>query len=58
MNVVRSWLGHASIETTHAYVEIDMQMKTEALKACEPVKASQHRPRWMRPDLLSWLESI
>lgn len=24
LNVVRSWLGHASIETTHAYVEIDM----------------------------------
>jgi site-specific recombinase XerD len=25
LNVVRSWLGHASIETTHAYVEIDLQ---------------------------------
>jgi site-specific recombinase XerD len=58
LNVVRNWLGHASIETTHAYVEIDMQMKRDALKACEPVKASSKQPRWLKPDLLSWLESL
>jgi site-specific recombinase XerD len=53
MNVVRSWLGHASIETTHTYVEIDMDMKRKALKACQPVKPSGRRPRWLEPDLLS-----
>jgi len=58
LNVVRSWLGHASIETTHRYVEIDMQMKREALEACQPVKPSGRRPRWLEPDLLSWLESL
>jgi site-specific recombinase XerD len=58
INVVRSWLGHASIETTHAYVEIDMQMKTEALEACGAVKAGKGHPRWIRPDLLTWLESL
>ena len=58
LNVVRCWLGHASIETTHSYVEIDMQMKRDALKACQPVKPSGRRPRWLEPDLLSWLESL
>ena len=33
INVVRNWLGHASLETTHAYVEIDMSMKKAALEA-------------------------
>lgn len=56
--MIRSWLGHASIETTHAYIEIDLRMKTEALKACEPVKTTKGRPRWMQPDLLNWLESL
>jgi len=58
MNVVRSWLGHASIETTHDYVEIDLQMKREALKICQPVKPTGRHPRWLQPDLLSWLEEL
>jgi len=58
INIVRSWLGHASIDTTHAYVEIDMEMKRKALQACQPVKPSGRRPRWLEPDLLSWLESL
>ncbi len=27
LNMIRSWLDHASIETTHGYVEIDLEMK-------------------------------
>jgi hypothetical protein len=27
LNMIRSWLGHASIETTNTYVEIDLEMK-------------------------------
>lgn len=58
LNVVRSWLGHASIETTHAYVEIDLQMKRNALDACEPPGLKNSSPAWATPDLLSWLESL
>ena len=58
INVVRSWLGHASIETTHAYIEIDMQMKAAALEACGATKAGKGHPRWLRPNLLAWLESL
>jgi site-specific recombinase XerD len=58
INVVRSWLGHASIETTHAYIEIDMKMKAAALEACGAAKAGNGHPRWPRPNLLAWLESL
>jgi site-specific recombinase XerD len=58
INVVRSWLGHASIETTHAYVEVDMRMKAAALEACGAPKASNGNPRWPRQNLLTWLESL
>ncbi len=58
LNVVRSWLGHASIETTHRYVEINMEMKRAALAAASPPSHQGWRPRWQEPDLLQWLERL
>jgi integrase/recombinase XerC len=58
LNVVRSWLGHASIETTHAYVEIDLQMKRTALEACQPPDLPNAPPIWTSPDLLTWLDTL
>jgi len=31
VNVVRGWLGHVSLNTTHRYAEITMRMQTEAM---------------------------
>ena len=36
LTVIRSWLGHVDIATTHGYVEIDMEMKRKALQKCNP----------------------
>lgn len=58
LNVVRSWLGHASIETTHAYIEIDLQMKRAALEACESPSLKSASPLWTTPNLLTWLEAL
>ena len=58
LNVVRSWLGHSSIETTHAYVEIDLEMKRNALNACEPPGLESASPAWATPDLITWLEAL
>ena len=58
LNVVRSWLGHASIETTHGYIEIDLQMKRAAIAACEPPGIPTAMPAWKEPDLLAWLERL
>lgn len=60
LSVIRSWLGHINLATTHAYVEIDLEMKRKALDTCRaPGKAAtfpqvlhQHR------DIIGWLESL
>ena len=36
VNVIRAWLGDVSLDTTHRYAEITVQMKAQALDACEP----------------------
>ena len=59
--VVKDWLGHADVNTTHAYVEIDMKMKHKALESCQPPKANtppNSRPKWLKPGILEWLENV
>lgn len=58
LNVVRCWLGHASIETTHAYIEIDLDMKRAALAATSRPTLGRLSPRWQQPHILSWLEAL
>ena len=58
ITVVRSWLGHASIETTHEYVEIDLEAKRAALEAASPPRQRRRPPRWRTADVLGWLESL
>lgn len=61
INMIRSWLGHASIETTHGYVEIDLEMKQKTLKSCEKLlpKTGKHGPSWKRnPSILDWLSKL
>ena len=57
--VIRSWLGHVSVATTDQYTDIDLEMKREALEACEPIPTPPRHPAWRRdPNLLAWLESL
>ena len=63
LNVIRSWLGHASLDTTHQYAQIDLEMKTRALERCEASflnpKDGPSIPSWKaNPDILDWLESL
>jgi integrase/recombinase XerD len=63
INVVRGWLGHASLETTNRYAEITLRTKAAALRTCEPpVDGSGSAPRrvvWRDDEtLLKWLESL
>ena len=44
LNMIRSWLGHASIETTNTYVEIDLEMKARALEKCNTPDAKKPTP--------------
>jgi site-specific recombinase XerD len=60
LNVIRAWLGHVSITTTSQYIEIDMQMKQEALKRCQPpISVPTGRIPWhSRKDIILWLRDL
>jgi site-specific recombinase XerD len=38
LTVIALWLGHESPESTHQYVEADLKMKEEVLRACEKIR--------------------
>jgi site-specific recombinase XerD len=59
LNMIRSWLGHSSIETTNGYIEIDLDMKRKTLQACEGLlPKSDCRPSWQQDDVLAWLSRL
>jgi len=33
MTVIKNWLGHVNLETTHGYIEIDLETKRRALSS-------------------------
>jgi integrase/recombinase XerD len=61
LTVIQRWLGHVQLATTHAYVEIDLEMKRKALAACSPpdheLSALQQVMDANR-DVIRWLESL
>ena len=58
LNVVRLWLGHASLNTTHMYAEINMEMKKEILSKVQPPKLKKQVKMWQRPKILAWLDEL
>ena len=60
LTVIKNWLGHVNLETTHAYVEIDLEMKRKALSSCAPlckIGTLQHLIK-QNNDIIYWLESL
>jgi len=55
--VIALWLGHESLETTHAYVEADLAMKQRAIQKISPAGAAAQR---FKPSdaLLAFLEGL
>ncbi len=63
LNSIRTWLGHASLETTHQYVQINIEMKTKAMEKCEFSFLNNvlpsNLPSWKEnEDILKWLQSL
>jgi integrase/recombinase XerC len=58
VTVIRSWLGHASLDTTNLYAQANLETKRAALQSVEPL-ATPGKPRWKREaGLIDWLESL
>jgi site-specific recombinase XerD len=58
INVIRGWLGHVSLNTTHRYAEISMRMKTDAMNLCAPGGAAGITPWKDDASLMTWLTTL
>ena len=57
VTVIRSWLGHASLDTTNLYAQANLAAKRAALERLEP--PASRAPRWKRNrGILEWLENL
>ena len=59
INTIRAWLGHVSLDTTHVYAEIDLEMKAKALAHCEIFVSDQTAKMWKdQPGLMAFLKAL
>jgi site-specific recombinase XerD len=59
INTIRGWLGHASLNTTNVYAEIDMETKAKALASCAPTTRRNTKKSWRtQPTLMEFLRSL
>ena len=57
INTISYWLGHADINTTHVYVEIDMETKRKMLEKA-PAPELKKRAAWQKKSVLTWLKNL
>lgn len=59
INTIRAWLGHVSLDTTHLYAEVDMEMKAKALASVDISGLTQvsQRPTAL-PSLMTFLKGL
>jgi len=57
--VIRSWLGHASIDTTAHYAQANIATKRVALERLASPTKPARSPSWRhRQDVLAWLDAM
>ncbi len=60
VTVIRSWLGHARLDTTNLYAQANVESKRKALQQLEATSPKPAKPpRWKRDaKLLAWLDAL
>ena len=58
INAIRAWLGHVSLDTTHIYAEIDLEMKAKALAQCDTSTIPPPKKWKQNPGLMAFLKSL
>src|SRR5271157_2937284 len=58
INTIRAWLGHVSLDTTHVYATVDMEMKAKALARVDI--SNLQSEQWQRPlpSLMTFLKAL
>lgn len=59
ITVIRSWLGHVSLDTTNHYAQANLETKRKALEQVGAPVASNVPPSWKRDaSLIEWLDTL
>ena len=58
LNTIRAWLGHASLDTTNIYAEIDLEMKAKAMALCDAAPSRPDRPWKTNKGLMAFLVAL
>ena len=58
LNTIRAWLGHASLDTTNIYAEIDLETKAKAMALCDAAEAGPDRPWKENKGLMAFLDAL
>lgn len=59
VTIIRSLLGHVSLDTTNHYARANIETKRRAIELVDRSKRPSGPPRWRRnPSLLAWLDSL
>ncbi len=58
INTIRAWLGHVSLDTTHVYAEVDMEMKAKALASVDIAGLRTTNRQRSLPSLVAFLKAL
>jgi site-specific recombinase XerD len=58
INTIRAWLGHVSLDTTHIYAEVDMEMKAKALARVDISGLKGPPQQRSLPSLMAFLKAL
>ena len=59
VTVIRSWMGHAQLDTTNHYAQANLETKRKALEQVDAKLRPGKPPKWKHDaDLLAWLDSL
>ncbi len=59
INTIRAWLGHVSLDTTHVYAEVDLDMKARALASVDIAGLPVSLPRGkVVPSVMTFMRRL
>ena len=59
ITVIRSWLGHVSLDTTNHYAQANLETKRKALERVGAPATGGRPPSWKRDaSVLAWLDTL
>ena len=58
LNTIRAWLGHASLDTTTIYAEIDLELKARAVAVFDSEEQTQANSYRDDAGLMAFLRSL